>query len=137
MKDRSGATKELGKQDFMITYRKLPSLKDKVVRAKTSQPRTTSNKGCKRPNTCKYCKKISKSGRIKNLNNNNSYNTITRGTCQSNNLIYCFECNQCHIKYVEQTKNRNTDRFQGHIFDTTTPQWQDTFTATVTKWILI
>ena len=68
---RSSATGELGKQNFMITYRKPPSLKDMLVRAKIAQPRTTTNKGCKRPNTCKYCKNISLSGRIKNLNINN------------------------------------------------------------------
>ena len=114
---RSSATRELGKQDFMITYRKPPSLKDMLVRAKSTQPRTASIKGCNIPSTCKYCKKISQLGRIKNLNNNKSYNTVTKGTCQSNNLIYCLECNWCHIKYVEQTKNRIIDRFQGHMFD--------------------
>ena len=99
----------------MITYRKLPSLKDKLVRAKTAQPRTTSNKGFKRPNTCKYCKKNLPIRENKNINNK-SYNTITKGTCQSNNLIYCLECNWCHIKYVGQTKYRIIYRFQDHIF---------------------
>ena len=33
----SSATIELGKQDFMITYRKSPSLKDMLVRAKIAQ----------------------------------------------------------------------------------------------------
>ena len=42
---------------------------------------------------------------------------MTMGTCQSNNLIHCLECNCCHTKYVGQTKNRIIDRFQGHIFD--------------------
>ena len=114
---RSSATREFGKRDFMITYRKPPSLKDMLVRTKFAQPRTTTHKGCKRPNTCKYCKKISQSGKIKNLHNNKTYNTMTRGTCQSNNLIYYLECNWCHIKYVGQTKNRIIDRFQGHTFD--------------------
>ena len=90
---RSSATRELGKKDFMITYRKPPFLKDMLVRAKIAQPRTTYIKHCNRPNTCKDCIKISQSGRIKNLNNNKSYNTITSGTCQSNTLIYCVECN--------------------------------------------
>ena len=112
---RWSATWELGKQDFMLTYRKPPSLKDMLIRAKIAQPRTTSSKGCNRPSTCKYCKKISKLGRIRNLNNNKSYNTITKGTCQSNNLICCLECKWCHIKYVGQTRNRIIDRFQGHI----------------------
>ena len=60
----------LGKRDFMITYRKPPSLKDMLVRAKTAQTRTTTHKGCTRPNTCKYCKKSCQSGKIKNLHNN-------------------------------------------------------------------
>ena len=59
---RSSSTRELEKQDLMITYRKPPSLKDMLVRAKIAQPRTTTNKGCKRPNTCKYCKKIPNQG---------------------------------------------------------------------------
>ena len=74
-------------------------------------------RGCTRPNSCQYCTRISQSGRITNLNNNTTYNTITRGTCQSNNLIYCLECKSCHIKYVGQTRNRIIDRFQGHIYD--------------------
>ena len=37
---RSSATKELGKQDFMITYRKPPSLKDLLVSVKIPQPST-------------------------------------------------------------------------------------------------
>ena len=113
----SSATRELGKQNFMITYRKPPSLKDLLIRAKIMQSKTPILKGCNRPNTCKYCVKISKSGKIKNLHNNTIYNTITNGTCQSNNPIYCLECNWCHIKYVGQTKNRILDRFKGHIFD--------------------
>ena len=114
---RSSATRELEKQDFMITYRKTPSLKDMPVRARTAQPTTTSTKGYNRPNTCKYCRKISQSDKVKNLSNNKTYNTIINGTCQSNNLIYHLECNWCQIKYVGQTKNRIIDRFQGHIFD--------------------
>ena len=96
----SSATRELGKQDFMITYRKPPSLKDILVRARIAQPTTTSIKGCNRPNTCKYYEKISQSGKVKNLNNNKTCNTIRNDTCQSNNFIYCLECNWCQIKYV-------------------------------------
>ena len=42
---RSSATRELGKQDFMITYRKTPSLKDMLVRARITQPTTHFLKG--------------------------------------------------------------------------------------------
>ena len=69
------------------------------------------------PTPANIAKNISQSRKIKNSNNNISYNTITKGTCQGNNLIYYLECNWCHIKYVGQTKNRIIDRFLGHIFD--------------------
>ena len=114
---RSSANRELGRQDIMVIYRKPPSLKDMLVRAKIPQPKNTASKGCTRPSTCQYCTRISQLGKITNLNNNTTYNTITKGTCHSNNLIYCLECKWCLIKYVGQTKNRIIDRFQGHIFD--------------------
>ena len=61
---RPSATREFGRKDFIITYRKPPSLKDMLVRAKIAQPRTTTYNGCKKPNTCKYCKKnFSQSGK--------------------------------------------------------------------------
>ena len=88
-----------------------------LVRAKIPQPKSTTPKGYTRPKTSKSCTRISQSGKITNLNNNTTYGSFTKGTCQSNNFIYCFECNWCHIKYVGQSKNRITDRFQGHIFD--------------------
>ena len=113
----SSATRDLSKRDFMITYRKPPSLKDMLVKAMLTQPRQKTNKECKRPKTCKYCTKMSQLGKIKNSYKNKTYNTITKGTCQSNNLVYCIECNWCHIRYVGQTKNRIIDRFQGHLFD--------------------
>ena len=76
--------------------------------------------------------------KFKNLNNNKSYNTITKGTCWSNNLLYCLECNWCHIKYVGQKIESLIDsKITYFTLNTiTTPQWQDTFTATVTTWIL-
>ena len=54
---RSSATRELGKQDFMITSRKPHYLKDMLVRVKISQPRTTSNKGCNDPIPANIAKK--------------------------------------------------------------------------------
>ena len=87
-----------------------------LVRAKIPQPKIGTSKGCTRPNTCQYCTRLSQSGKITNLNNNITYNTITKGHMpkQQSHLL---ECKRCHIKYVGQTKNRIIDRFQGHIFD--------------------
>ena len=62
---RSSAKREFGKKDFMMTYRKPPSLKDMLVRAKIAQPRNTTYEGYKRPNTCKHCKKFPNQGNQK------------------------------------------------------------------------
>ena len=43
---RSSATRELCNHDIMVTYRKPPSLKDMLVRAKIPQPKTQTIKGC-------------------------------------------------------------------------------------------
>ena len=74
---RSSATRELCSQDIMVTYRKPPSLKGMLVKAKIPQSKTHTTKGCTRPNTCQYCTRLSQSGKITNLNNKTTYNTIT------------------------------------------------------------
>ena len=122
----------------MVTYRRPPSLKDQLVRARITQPTHSATQGCKRPNSCKYCKKISQSGKIKNTLNNKNYNTMRNGTCQSNNLIYYIECNWCQTKYVGQTRNRIIDNPRVIYLTSNTiitPQWPDTLDAT--KIILI
>ena len=73
---RSSATRELGKQDFMITYRKAPSLKDMLVRVRIPQPIIPFSKGCNIPNTCKYC------GKYPNQGISKTYTTIKPTTHQ-------------------------------------------------------
>ena len=133
---RSSSTRELSLQDIMVTYRKSPSLVDMLVRAKIPQPKRTTSKGCTRPNTCQYCTRLSQSGKITNLNNSTTNNTITKGTCQSNNLIYCLECNWCHIKYVGQTKTESLIDSKVIYLTSNTitkPQWLDIFTVTMIR----
>ena len=137
---RSSATRELGRQDIMVTCRKPSSLKDMLVRAKIPQPKNTTCKGCTRPNTCQYCTRISQSRKITNINNNTTYNTITKGTCQSNNLIYCLEYNWCQIKYVSQTKTESLiDSKVTYLTSNTITklQWLDIFIVTIIRPILV
>ena len=86
----------------------------KTYRTKIPQPSPSQSKGFNRPQTCKNCSSISKSGTKKNLHSNN---VKMHSICQSNHLIYCLECNWCNIKYTGLTKNRIIDRFHGHMFD--------------------
>ena len=137
---RSSATRELGKQDFMITSRKLASLKDMLIMTRISQPTIPFSKGSNRPHICKYCGRISQSGHIKNLQNNKTYNKLRDGTCQSNNLTYCLDATGAILNMQVKPKTKSLIDSKV-IFLTsntlTTPQWQDTFTATKINWMQI
>ena len=98
-----------------MVHQKLPSLKDKIVRALIYNPTTSHTKRCRWPQTCQYCTRISQLGTITKLHNHIKYNTNIQANCQSSNLIYWLECNICNTKYGEQTRNRII--FQGHLFD--------------------
>ena len=73
-------------------------------------------------------------GKITNLNNNTTYNTITKGTCQSNNLILF------RVQLVPH-KVCNSNQKQNHWQDSkvtyltsntiTKPQWLDISIATM------
>ena len=83
---KSSATRELGKQDFMTTYRKPPSLKDMYIRAKYIAWNVT-------------------------------------GTTLS-------------MWDEQETESLTDSKVTFLTLNTiTTPQWQDTLTATVTNWI--
>ena len=50
---RSSATRDFEQRKFMVTYRRPPSLKDHLVRARVIQPTHSATHDCKRPNSCK------------------------------------------------------------------------------------
>ena len=55
---RSSATRELCNQDIMVIYRKPPSLKDMLVRAKIPQPKTETTRVVQDPifvNIAQHC----------------------------------------------------------------------------------
>jgi len=64
---RRDATRDLLSWNVKFGYRRAPNLRDLLVRAKVNMDRPKPPpKKCKRPNTCKYCPLIEKSGRIYN-----------------------------------------------------------------------
>ena len=62
---RSSAKRECGKRDFMITYRKPPSLKDMLVRAKIAQPRTITHRVVRDPIPVNTARKFPSQGKLK------------------------------------------------------------------------
>ena len=108
--NKSKTTRTLTDAILIFGLRRNKNLSDHLVRAstKTLNKDTTNierNK-CQRPNTCRYCPIINKTGKNKSHSNGNTFTSLQNVNCQSSNLIYLISCNKCGIQYVGQTKNR-------------------------------
>ena len=119
--EKSKTTRFLTDAKIIFGSRRNKNLSDQLVRAST---KTISNHGetnhdCKRTQACRYCPTLNKSGTLISTTNGRKFQSMTKVSCQSSNLIYVITCTTCGIQYVGQTKNRILTRFQGHIFDIT------------------
>ena len=118
---KSKATRTLEDANLIFGLRHNKNLSDYLVRAST---KTIDNKlanvdrnTCQRPNKCRYCPIINRTGKLKSHSNNKTFNSMMKVDCQSSNLIYVITCKTCGIQYVGQTKNRLLTRFHGHFND--------------------
>ena len=91
-------------------------IRAKLPTDKNPEQREPIRKGnCKNKN-CRYCPKINRIGHISNNRKSKNYWTYTNVNCESNNLVYCIECQICKIKYVGQTGNTIKERFRNHFY---------------------
>ena len=116
--------KEEKDNTFLIT-RRAKNLRDILVRARLPRtaptrdtrdsskvPTKTTNK-CNKAH-CQYCSLLNRSGRITSIVTQKEYNTRSKVTCRSNNIIYCLCCTVCGNQYVGQTKRPLVDRLREH-----------------------
>jgi hypothetical protein len=93
------------------TRRFLRKIKNNTIKSLEISQNLCISKACG-SNKCKVCKTFLKPnsyvGKFKIKNN---------VSCQSKNVIYCLECNYCHLRYVGQTKNEIKQRLWHHSSD--------------------
>ena len=105
--DRTSSTRPLLEYRIVKGFRRPKNCRDNLIRAKTSNPwdvpvapkpieplNDPDIRAYKRSN-CKYCNKIILSGRLFCPMTNQTYTTIRKTNCESNNLIYCITCSTC------------------------------------------
>ena len=122
--DKSSSTRPLLKLDLIKGNRRAKNLRDILVRARPPRsipPADTPKRRdvaatnyCSKPH-CQYCKLLNRSGRIKSAVTIKEYNTRSKVTCRSNNLIYCLCCKTCRKHYVGQTKRPLVERLREHL----------------------
>ena len=119
--EKSKTTRAIINAKLIFGERRNKNLSDHLVRASTKTlDRTETNierNPCNRPNTCRYCPLLDKSGKLISNTTGRRFQSMRNVNCQSSNLIYVITCLNCKIQYVGQTKNRILTRFQGHFFD--------------------
>ena len=116
---RREATRCLTDTEVIYSHKRPPNLKDLLVRAKlpTTHP-SFETPTCKAVNrTCKYCPLLNTSGSFTHPQTGRTHKTKYNISCQTNNVVYLLECNQCHILYVGQTKNAIMKRIYQHTRD--------------------
>ena len=139
---RSSATRQLLDHTVIYGHRRPPNLRDILVRAKVTTQTTPLNppvgvnnthSGAKRKRgntcntrSCRYCPRMNRSGTVSSTTTGRIYSSKTKVCCKSSNLIYCITCKHCHMQYVGQTKRRLMDRFQGHFYNVTSKNTNDT-----------
>ena len=113
----SPSTRPLVNWNLKFGYRRAPNLRDILVHAKVYTVRGPTNRPlCKRPNKCKYCPLLDKSGRIRN-HVKLRFETMRKICCQSNNIIYALQCRETKNFYVGQTKRKIMTRVYEHLSD--------------------
>ena len=68
---------------------------------------------------CRYCPKLDTSGRITSPTTKHTYKCCKNITCNTTNVIYCFECIHCNKLYVGPTKRPLKKRLMEHFGDIT------------------
>ena len=119
--NKSKTTRNINNANLIFGLRRNKNLSDHLVRASTKTledgKTNTERNPCQRPTSCRYCRILNKTGKIKSHSTGKSYSSLKKVNCQSSNLIYLITCDKCGIQYVGQTKNRLLIRFQGHFND--------------------
>ena len=123
--DKSSSTRPLLKLNLIKGKRRAKNLRDILVRAILPRIRETNDrqkqhvvKAKQQPCNkayCQYCQLINKSGIIRSIVTNKDYNTRSKVTCRSNNIVCCLCCNICGKHYVGQTKRPLVERLREHI----------------------
>ena len=124
--DKSSSTRPLLKLNLIKGKRRAKNLRDILVRARLPrireindrQPDKNVVKKQLQPCTkayCQYCQMINKSGSITSKVTKKDYNTRSKVSCRSNNIVYCLCCTICGKHYVGQTKRPLVERLREHI----------------------
>ena len=100
----------------MVTYRRPPNLRDKLIRARIPDPPRMRPKrlipGCLNCPTCPY---LEPGTVIQSSNTSKKIEINVTFSCRTRNVVYCFTCEKCKLQYIGRTSKSLDERVRGHI----------------------
>ena len=117
--DRSSSTRPLVNSTIIFGNTRPKNIQEMITKADISLKSKIKRvpPRCHRLLKCRHCPKICKKGKITSTSTSRTYKIPHRITCNSTNVIYCIECEECHKQYVGQTRNKFLIRVNQHLND--------------------
>ena len=119
--DRSSSTRSLLASNIIFGHSKPKNLSNYLVKSDYMSDCNIGTKRippkCNKLGRCKHCPLLNKTGFIVSSSTTRKYKIPKRVTCNSQNVIYCLQCNNCSSQYVGQTKNKFLIRVNQHLGD--------------------
>ena len=102
----------------LIAYKKQKNIREKLIRSKIPNPPPARPKrvtpGMVPCNKCNICPFV-KSGKVVRATATDCKVELHQKlTCQTNNIIYCIECNLCSMQYIGESDRSLKERFSEH-----------------------
>jgi hypothetical protein len=102
---------EIFKAAPMAAFRRLPNIRDQLVKSGRETKSTEQNKKCG-DGRCRCCHMFSEEKEL--TINKRSFTPVDCGTCRSSNLIYRIHCKKCEKSYIGETGQALSLRISGH-----------------------
>ena len=121
---------EVFKKPPMVAYRRPPSIRDKLIRAKVPPPPAPNarpvreKKGMKKCGNCSTCDFVQEGKQVKS-NQTSAVATINAAVdCWTSNVVYCVNCTKprCRQQYVGKTVGCTAIALRLHLSSATPPQ---------------
>ncbi|CAN7976819.1 unnamed protein product, partial [Ixodes persulcatus] len=96
-----------------VVYRRGKSLKDMLVRSKTTHEEFLGSRPCRVPR-CKVCSHMTESVEVKSTNSDFTFRINGNYNCNSANVVYLLHCRVCNMQYIGQTDLPFRQRFNNH-----------------------
>ena len=102
-----------GKKIVQVIPRRAPNLKDLLFRRKALALDPEEQSGIVECNVknCQTCRLVDSTA---SLNCGTENVNVANGSCKSWNVVYCFQCKLCNMKYVGKTTDSLNHRVNGH-----------------------